>query len=139
MPWIILTNDHIIGALAAAEVTALRTLQLTPGQADPLPEVITQTVGKVHGYVATRYEVGQAGTIPDQLLASAIAIGRWILIGRLPSKILATEIRKQQYEDGLAELRDVAAGKFVLSLAEDPADDQPRPTAAGAWGGQTKI
>jgi phage gp36-like protein len=138
-PWITLTEDHIIGSLAAAEVSALRTLQLTPGQSDPLPEAMIQAVGKVHGYVATRYTVGQPGTVPEQLLGSTIAIGRWILISRLPVKLLATEIRKQQYDDGIAELKDVASGKFKLSVTDEPGEDQPGPTGGSAWGGAKQF
>lgn len=136
MPWITLTEEHVIGSLASAEAQSLRTVQVTPGVPDPLPESMTQAVGKVHGYVATRYTVGQPGTIPDQLLASTIAIARWILIGRLPVKLLATEIRKQQYEDAVAELKDVAAGRFKLSVTDDPGEEQPGPTGGAAWGGK---
>lgn len=139
MPWITLTADHIVKSLAAIEAESLRTLQLAPGATDPLPDVITQTVNKVHGYVAVRYQVGQPGTIPDQLLASSIAIGRWILIGRLPAKLLATEIRKGQYDDALAELKDVASGKFKLSIPTNPAADQPGQSGGGAWGGEKQF
>jgi len=139
VPWLPLTSDHVVKSLAAAEASALRTLQLEAGATDPLPDVIAQTVAKVQGYVAVRYVVGQPGTIPDQLLATSIAIARWALIGRLPVKSLATEIRLGQYTDALAELKDVAVGKFKLSVAATPATDQPGASAGGAWGSATKF
>jgi phage gp36-like protein len=135
MPWISLDESHVTGSLSAAEATALRTLQLPQGAPDPLVESIEQTVSRVQGYVAVRHEIGQPGMIPDQLLQGAIAIARWNLIGRLPAKALATDIRKQQYEDAMKELEAVAAGKFKLSITDDPADDQPGQTGGGAWGG----
>ena len=135
MPWITLTTDHIAESLAGPELSALRTLQLSAGQVDPLPEIIARTCSEVQGYVATHYPVGQAGTIPDQLLSSSIAIARWRLLGRLPAKVFATESRRQEYEDAIAQLKDVAAGKFKLSVPTDQATDQPGPTAGGAWGG----
>jgi phage gp36-like protein len=139
MSWIALTPDHVVQSLAETEASALRTLQLAAGATDPLPDVIAQTVAKVQGYVAVRYLVGQPGTVPEQLLATAIALARWALIGRLPIKALATDIRRAQYEDALAELRDVAAGKFKLSLPANPAADQPGAPAGGAWGSQEKV
>ena len=134
--WIALTADHLLEALGAAELTALRTLQTVSGQKDPVPEVLVRTCGEVHGYIATRYPVGQPGTIPEELLSAAIAIGRWRLIGRLPVKILATDNRRQEYEDGIALLKDVAAGKFSLSPADNPSGEQPGPQGGGAWGGR---
>jgi phage gp36-like protein len=135
MPWTELSEDHITASLAAPELTALRTLQTAAGQADPLPEVLERTAGEVQGYVGTRYQVGQPGTVPDQLLNSAIAIARWRLLGRLPSKLMATENRRLEYEDAVKQLEAVAAGKFALSIATEPADEQPRPLADGAYGG----
>lgn len=139
MPWITLTEAHLLEALTATELSSLRTLQLAAGQTDPLPDVLARATAEVQGYVGTRYPVGQAGTVPDQLLSSAIAIARWRLIGRLPAKILATENRRKEYEDAIAQLRDVAAGKFALAVATDPATEQPRPQATGRWGSGTSI
>lgn len=135
--WVTLTVDHVIQALAAPELTALRTQLLADGQVDPLPDILTRTTMEVRGYVAGFHgtAVGQAGTIPEELISSAIAIARWRLLGRLPVRLLSTDGRRQEYEDALAQLRDVAAGKFAISVADDPADDQPRQDASGAWGG----
>ena len=139
MPWIPLTEAHLLEGLAAAEVTALRSIQTAPGQADPFPEAIERTCLEVQGYVGTRYQVGQAGTIPDQLLSSAIAIARYRLIGRLPSRAMSTEHRRKEYEDAIKQLEAVAAGKFALSVASDPSEEQPRPQAEGAWGGEKEF
>jgi phage gp36-like protein len=139
MSWILLTEAHLLSALAAIELSSLRTLQLAEDQEDPLPEVLSRATGEVQGYVGTRYQVGQPGTVPEQLLNSAIAIARWRLIGRLPAKALATENRRQEYEDAMAQLRDVAAGKFALDVAAEPAAEQPRPIATGRWGSSTSI
>lgn len=135
MPWITVTEDHLLEALAALEVASLRDLQRAPGQADPVPEILTRTCAEVQGYVGTRYAVGQPGTVPDQLLSSTIAIARWRLLGRLPVKTLATDNRRKEYEDAIAQLRDVAAGRFALTVADDPGEEQPGPTGGAAWGG----
>lgn len=141
MSWLTLTPAHLESSLSAQELTALRSSQLAEGQTDPLPEAISRTTSEVRGYVGACHGAlsGQAGTIPEELLSSAVAIARWRLLGRLPVKMLATESRRKEYEDAVAQLRDVAAGKFAVSMPADPADDQPRPPAEGAFGSATKI
>lgn len=144
MPWIKLTPAHLDEALCAAELAALRTIQTAPGQKDPVPEAIKRTCLEVCGYVAAAgLVVGEPGLIPEQLLSTAIAIARWRLISRLSvgaaAKVFATENRRQEYLDALARLKDVATRQFVISAPEEPAEEQPRPTAAGAWGSTTKL
>lgn len=135
MPWITLTVAHVSESLAGPELTALSTLQLAAGQTDPLPEVIERTCAEVQGYVGTRYQVGAAGTIPEQLLSSAIAVARWRLLGRLPVKVFATESRRQEYLDAVRQLEAVATGKFALSVPTTPATEQPGQSGGAAWGG----
>lgn len=141
MSWLTLTAQHLAEGLTGLELTALRTLQLDQGQTDPVPDALTRTTYEVRGYVAAFHgtAVGQPGTIPEELLSSAIAIARWRVLGRLPVKQLATDGRRKEYEDAIAQLRDVAAGKFAISVASDPAAEQPRPQAGGLFGSQPSI
>lgn len=144
MSWIKLTPAHLDSALSAPELTALRSLQLSPGQKDPVPQAILRTCTEVHGYVgAAGIQVGEAGTVPEELLSSAIAIARWRIIGRLSvgtaAKLFATENRRQEYADAMAQLKDVATRKFIISLPEDPAEEQPRAPAEGRWGGEKQF
>lgn len=139
--WIALDSTHLTQGLSGPEISALRTMQLDQGQTDPVPEVLLRTTYEVRGYIAANHgqTVGEVGKIPEELLSAAIAIARWRLLGRLPVKTFATESRRKEYEDAVALLRDVAAGKFAISVAIDPAEEQPRPPAQGAWGSGTKI
>ncbi len=144
MAWIKLTTAHIDESLSAAELQALRTLQTQPNQKDPVPAAIARTTAQINGYVgAAGIEVGDPGLIPEELLSSAIAIARWRVIGRLSvgaaAKLFATENRRQEYEDAIAELKDVATRKFAISIPEEPAEEQPRPPADGAWGGTKQF
>lgn len=141
MSWIALTAAHIAESLAAAELQALRTLQLEAGQTEPVAEAIARTTYEVRGYVAAHQgqQVGDPGTIPEELLSAAIAIARWRVIGRLPVKVFATDSRRKEYEDAIAQLRDVAAGKFAVSVPADPAPEQPRPAREAAWGSKPSI
>lgn len=144
MAWIKLTAAHLDEALAATELAALRTVQTAAGQKDPVPPAIARTCTEVGGYVAAAgIEVGEPGTIPEQLLSAAIALVRWRIIGRLSvgaaAKVFATENRRQEYLDAVVLLKDVATRKFIISLPEDPAEDQPRAPAVGVWGSATKL
>lgn len=144
MPWIKFIPAHLDEALSTAELAALRTVQTAQGQKDPVPEAIKRTCTEVCGYCAAAgLVVGEAGLIPEQLLSSAIAIARWRIIGRLSvgaaAKVFATDNRRQEYQDALAQLKDVATRKFVISVPEEPAEEQPRPAAAGAWGSTPKL
>lgn len=141
MPWIILTVDHVYQSLAEPELAALRELLLMPSQVDPLPEILDRTSQEVRGYVAAWHgqQVGQPGTVPNELLTSAISIARWRLIGRLPVKIFATEFRRKEYDDALHQLELVAAGKFLVSIPEDPDPEQPLPPAGGEYGSKPDI
>lgn len=141
MAWIPLKPAHIDESFAAAELQALRTLQLEPAQKDVVLEAIKRTTYEVRGYVAA-YQgktVGEPGTVPEELLSAAIVITRWRLLGRLPVKAFATENRRKEYEDAVAQLRDVASGKFAIGTPEEPAEEQPRPPADGAWGGAKQF
>jgi len=136
MPWIALTEEHVLEGLSTVDLDALRKIQQAPGALDPMPGILARTASEVQGYVATRYPVGQAGTVPDQLLSAAAAIARWRLLGSLPIRQLSTEHRKGEYDDAWSRLRDVSAGKFALDIPTSPATTQPGPAAGttAAWG-----
>ncbi len=139
--WITLDSSHLTQGLSGPESTALATAKLAEGQTDPIPDVLLRTTYEVRGYIAANHgtTVGEPGMIPEELLSAAIAIARWRLLGRLPVKMFATESRRKEYEDAIVLLRDVAAGKFAISIATEPAEEQPRPPAQGGWGSATKI
>jgi len=139
MSWITLSTDAVKSSLSGVEINALSTY-LAPGQADPMPDVITRTTSEVRGYVAAHYgaQVGEGGTIPEELESAAISLARWRLLGRLAAgkaaQVLMTDSRRKEYEDAVQQLRDVATGKFAVSVPALPSADQPRPQGGGAFG-----
>lgn len=127
MSWIVITEAAVRSTLAAAELSALRTVQLAAGQADPLAEIIARTVDEVRGYVAaySQNRLGADGTIPAELESAALALVRYRLATRLPIKTLLTDARKDEQRDALTLLRDVAGGRFAIVPPDDggtPAD-----------------
>lgn len=124
MPWIAISEAAVKSTLAAAELTALRTVQLAAGQADPLAEIIARTTDEVRGYVAGNplNRLGLAGLIPAELEAAALALVRYRLATRLPIKTLLTDARKDEQRDALTLLRDVAGGRFAVIAPDDGGD-----------------
>lgn len=122
MPWITLTADALRSRLAEPELTALRTIALAPAQPDPVPEVVASVVEEVRGHVAgcARNTLGESGMIPKRLESAALAIARWRLISRLPVKALATEVRRQEYEDAVDLMKSVASCKFSVDAPDVP-------------------
>lgn len=131
MPWITLAEADVLTKLAAPELAAMKTAALGAGQANPLPEVITQVVREVRGYVAAcdRNRLGEGATIPDELLGAAISRIRFELATRLPVASLLTDARREANRDALTLLSRVAACTFVL---EQPAAVSPEVSAAPA-------
>lgn len=129
MAWISLTEDDVARRLTAAELTALKTAAKASGQDgdEILEEAITDVLKRVRGYVAAcqRNILGDGETIPDELRASALALIRDFLFTRLPGmRGLNDEIRQKETDRALAELRDVAACKFLIVQPETESSDQ---------------
>jgi phage gp36-like protein len=139
MSWITLTPEAVKSQLSAVEIAALANY-LAPGQSDPTPDLVARTASEVRGYVAAHYgtQVGVSGTIPEELESAAVSLARWRLLGRLATgkvaQVLMTDARRKDYEDAVQQLRDVAAGKFAVSVPDLPSTDQPRPQGGGAFG-----
>lgn len=134
MSWTALTEAKVIAKLSGPEIAAMKTAALQAGQASPLTEVIDQVTLEVRGYVAACKSnvLGAAGTIPDELLGTAVSRIRFELATRLPVASLLTEDRRAANANALALLRDVAACRFALvpPTTEAPAAEQAGPAVS---------
>ena len=144
MAWITLTEDNVRERLSWPELSAFKTWHLKAGQDDPVPETIVRVVNEVRGYVSgcARNVLGPAGTIPDSLADAALSLMRWRLATRLPgaSQALLDESRKQEYDDALRLLRDVARCNFGIEPGADVSGDCASGNAgSGRWGGNPKM
>jgi phage gp36-like protein len=119
MPWISITPATIGRGFAAAELSALRTVQTAP-EGDPTTATIAAVVEEVRGYVAacSKNSLGPAGTIPARLEASALDVVRWRLLSRLPVQSMASDARRKAYEDAISMLRQVARCEFAVDIPE---------------------
>ena len=120
---------------------------LATGSADPVAAALADTTAEVRGYIAARAGemVGEDGTLPSELTATALAIARWRLLTRLTVddvealKLLAPRaidpaLRARLHDVLWVLVKDVAAGRFFVSPPTTPAATQPRPVAGGAFG-----
>jgi phage gp36-like protein len=129
MAWITISADDVKARMSSSELELLQNNQLADGQADPLPGIITSVADEVRGYVAAGgYTLGTASTIPQKLLSAAVAIIRYRIINRFPSRRLLTEERIQENKEALRLLERVSDKKFVV---EEPTTADTE-TASGA-------
>jgi hypothetical protein len=119
MPWTTLTAAQLRSRLAGAEISALKSY-LTTGDSDPLAEILTAAIGTVRGYIAGNpdNQLGAGVTVPDTLTETTLVLARHALLTRLPVSSLLTEGRRQDNQDALKRLGDVAAGRFKIEQPE---------------------
>lgn len=116
MAWTTITEDFVLTKLSGPELAALKSSALQAGQANPLPEIITQVVREVRGYVGgcSSNVLGEGETIPDELLGAAVSRIRFEFATRLPVKSLLTDDRRTANTDAIQLLRDVMRCDFQI-------------------------
>jgi phage gp36-like protein len=123
MAWTILTEADVRTRLTGPELNALKTAALASGQSDPLPEIVSQVVDEVRGYVAVRFALSAGSTVPSKLVSASLAIIRYRLATRLPVKGLLTDERKEENQDAIRLLRRVADGPFAIEEAATKSEE----------------
>lgn len=118
MSWVAIDADNIRSRYTQLERDAFAgAAALGEDGYDPLPEIIEQVTEMVRGYVAgcASNPMGPDGLIPQRLMDAAVSIIRYKVVARLPQTFPAfTEQRRKEYEDAIAQLKDVAACKFAV-------------------------
>lgn len=128
--WQTVQPSALQATLSAPELAAFKTVALEDGQAEPLQEIIDQTVEEVRGYIsAGSFALGAAGTVPFKLMRSTLCVIRYRLITRLPIRSPELlEQRRREFEDAQRLFERVAEGKFQIEEPEvtDPSEPPPR-------------
>jgi phage gp36-like protein len=109
-----LTDDEKNGTQVAARVTS----------------AITSSEGVINGYLGVRYIVPVAGIVPPLIKKWDIDIANYFLHQRrrVPDDVW------RAYEDAIARLRDVAAGKMTLGIEPTPATSLPLGGVGAVYG-----
>lgn len=96
---------------------------------DTVTKACTLASGIIDSYIATRYSL-PLSSVPAFLQKSAIDIAVYCIANTADR--LTNEMRLR-YEDQIAHLKDIAAGKATLGFVDpDPTDGVPTPDAAAA-------
>src|SRR5215831_1008892 len=127
--WIILSGDN---------VRLLDTERTIMEGASPLQDLDTCTSSAcdfVRGYVAGGGNTMEAAGVPPECVDDAMSIARYNYLAQDPTGTLLTDIRKKEYDDAIAHLRDIAK---ELSAVTQGAVATP-PISIGKWGSATRI
>ncbi len=148
MAWVPINSDAIINSLTSQEQSMMTDPSSASDMATIIYNVTNLVRGKVMGWQPNQAYMGPVGTIPDELMAPAVAICRYKFLTHLPGTTLITKWREAENTEAYALLADVAIGKFVIlapngSVPNNPADTggepyfPPYPVWQGrpVWGG----
>jgi hypothetical protein len=128
--WIILTGDNI--RLLDTEKTIMEGV--TPLQ--DLDTCVTTACNYVRGYLAGGGNVMElAPAVPSEVVDDVIAIARATYLAQEPTGTLLTEIRREERDNALAHLRDIAKGIATVTQG----DIIPLPGEGGKWGSAPRI
>jgi hypothetical protein len=114
--WITLTADSLNAYLVAAQLTALRTKALAPGQADPFTEIAPDIIRKVRAYIASNpSNVVDAVelSIPAELKSDVCYLILAPLLGRLG--LALTKDQAQQLDLAHSTLIALREKKLVVT------------------------
>ncbi|QYM80283.1 hypothetical protein K0B96_06620 [Horticoccus luteus] len=118
--WIALTADALNAYLVAAQLTALRTKALAPGQADPFTEIAPDIIRKVRSYIASNPANAVDAdelTIPPELKTDVCYLILGPMLGRLG--IGLTKDQAQQVEVARSTLVALRDKKLLVTRPAD--------------------
>ena len=137
MPWIPLTAADV--KLAEAEADVIRSLASEDG-GDPILSALDSAINEVRGYIAARYPLGLAGTLPDTLKDTALALARYKLLNLPGLGLPITEDRRNEYKDAIRRCESVARGEFAIETpAELDTAAQQSITPRPSFGSKTLV
>jgi Protein of unknown function (DUF1320) len=113
--WITLTTDHIQNSLSKAECDTLTGSNSAASLQNVIQSVVSLVRGKIQSYQPNQGNLGPLGTIPEEALASAIAISRYKFLTTLPGTQLITKWREQENVDAYKLLDDISAGRLLIA------------------------
>lgn len=135
--WIPITEADVQGQLLNVQLSALRSIALAPGQADPLTTAIAKVTQAVRIAVQTcpSYSVSTVeNTIPPALLTEAC----WLVIELVQTRLAVlrlTEDQVRQIEAARALLGKVAGCKWAVEKPSSPLS----PASAQRGGGASVV
>lgn len=125
MAWIALSSDDIENSLTEAEQSGLDSGAANSDLSTIVASVTALVRGKVNAWRPNQGRLGPSGTIPDELWAAAISIGRFKLLTHLPGTQLITKERAADKDEAYVQLEAVAKGELVIVRGDDLSGQSP--------------
>ena len=126
MAWRSITEDDVLQQLSGDELAALREAALGDGQDDPVADQVDQVADLVRGYIAANVAntLGEAATIPERLIHSAVAI-LVVDINKRAGGLLIdpNDARADARKEATRLLERVADGKFSVEQPSTAGDE----------------
>lgn len=133
--WIPFTADQIQNSLSTTERLAMTAVDSAACLQDVVQSVIALIIGKVNTWAANQGNLGPTGTIPDETLGAAIAIGRYKFLTSLPGTNLITKWREADRDEGYGLLDQISTGKMLIVGANGAIGNLPA-TASPTFPGE---
>jgi len=128
--WITLSGD---------DIRLLDTERTIMAEATPLQDLDTCVLSAsnfVRGYVAGGGNTMEpAPAIPPECVDDTMSIARYNYLAQDPTGTLLSDLRKKEYDDAIAHLRDIA--KEISSVTQGTTATPP--LSVGSWGSATRI
>ena len=118
MPWNTLATTDITAEILPDEVTLLNTVQ---GSSSILSAILSTVTAEIlAGILVGGNQIGQPGTVPDQIRSDAIALVRWKWFCSLPKTDLQSDFRRAQYDEAVKRLAAIREGKEKVEIPANP-------------------
>jgi hypothetical protein len=118
MPWNALATTDITAEILPDEVAMINAIQ---GGSGMLDTVLASVTAEIQAQILVGgNQIGQTGTVPDQIRSDAIALVRWKWFCSLPATSLQSDFRKAQYEAAQERLEKIRTGKEKVEIPANP-------------------
>ncbi|MGO8698561.1 MAG: hypothetical protein ACLQVY_12670 [Limisphaerales bacterium] len=118
MPWNTLQVTDVTAEILPEEVTMLNSIQ---GSNGILSALLSTVLAELQAQILVGgNQIGQTGTIPDQVRGDAIAIARWRWFCSLPKTDLQCEFRREQYLEAMKRFERIREGKEKVEIPASP-------------------
>ena len=120
MAWITLSPDRVKTRLTAMELEAIQASMTKTGDLDPLPDLVSQVVLEIRGYISGSGRKLNVGiTLPESLVNCALSRIRYELANTIPNSTLMTPERVRENDAALALLKMIKLEGFIPESATD--------------------
>lgn len=127
------TQEDIEKLLPAEELTEITAESGEAPDVEVVAQAIAMAGAEIDAYLGTRHRV-PLSPAPDRVKGLAIDMAIYHLYSR---RGVAPTVRRQKYEDALTFLKDVAAGRAVITGADGLTADTE--TAVAEAGSSTRV